>query len=102
MTAAQANKLTAERGAAPTAVLLDPKGAVGRAYGAKTTPHMYVITGDGKLVYMGGIDDKATTRLDDLKTAKNYVELALGEVAQGKPVSVTTSRPYGCSIKYSS
>jgi hypothetical protein len=97
-----ANKLTAERGAAPSAVLLDPKGNLGRTFGAQVTPHMYVITGDGKLVFMGGIDDKATTRLDDLETAKNYVDQALGEVKQGKPVSVTTSRPYGCSIKYSS
>lgn len=98
----EANKLTADRGAAPTAVLLDPKGDVGRAYGAQTTPHMYVITGDGTLVYMGGIDDKATTRLEDLKTAKNYVDAALTELAAGKPVSVTTARPYGCTIKYSS
>ena len=74
-------------------MLFDPKGDVGRAYGAQTTPHMYVITGDGTLVYMGGIDDKATTRLDDLKTAKNYVEQALDEVKQGKPVSVTTVAP---------
>jgi peroxiredoxin len=98
----QANKLTQDRGAAPTAVLFDPKGDVGQAYGAQTTPHMYVITGEGRLAYMGGIDDKATTRLDDLKTAKNFVDAALTEVAQGKPVSVQTSRPYGCSIKYSS
>jgi len=98
----EANKLTAERGASPTAVLFDPSGDTGRAYGAHTTPHMYVITGDGKLVYMGGIDDKPTTRLEDLKTAKNFVDAALSELAQGKPVSVTTSRPYGCSIKYSS
>jgi peroxiredoxin len=98
----EANKLTADRGAAPTAVLLDPKGDVGRAYGAQTTPHMYIITGDGTLVFMGGIDDKATTRIEDLKTAKNYVDAALTEVAAGKPVSVTTARPYGCTIKYSS
>ena len=77
VTADEANKLTADRGAAPTAVLLDPKGDVGRAYGAQTTPHMYVITGDGTLVFMGGIDDKATTRLEDLKTAKNFVDAAL-------------------------
>ena len=102
VTADQANKLTKDRGAAPTAVLFDPKGDVGHAYGAQTTPHMYVITGNGTLVYMGGIDDKATTRLEDLKTARNFVDAALNEVAQGKPVSVTTSRPYGCSIKYSS
>ena len=102
VTAEQANKLTKDRGAAPTAVLFDPKGEAGHAYGAQTTPHMYVITGNGTLVYMGGIDDKATTRLEDLKTAKNFVDAALGEVAEGKPVSVTTSRPYGCTIKYSS
>ena len=102
VTAEEANKLTAERGAAPSDVLFDPKGDAGRAYGAQTTPHMYVVTGDGKLAYMGGIDDKATTRLDDLKTAKNYVDQALTEVAAGKAVSVTTARPYGCTIKYSS
>jgi peroxiredoxin len=102
VTPEQANKLTQDRGAAPTALVFDPKGDVGRAYGAQTTPHMYVITGEGKLVYMGGIDDKPTTRLEDLKTAKNYVDAALTEVAQGKPVSVTTARPYGCSVKYSS
>lgn len=102
VTAAQANKLTADRGAAPSAVLFDPKGDAGRAYGATVTPHMYVITGNGTLAYMGGIDDKATTRQEDLKTAKPFVDLALGEVTQGKPVSVTTSRAYGCTIKYSS
>jgi peroxiredoxin len=98
----EANKLTDDRGAAPTAVLLDPKGDAGRAYGASVTPHMYVITGAGTLVYMGGIDDKPTSRLEDLKTAKNFVDAALTEVAEGKPVSVTTARPYGCTIKYSS
>ena len=98
----QANKLTADRGAAPTAVLFDPTGQVGRAYGARTTPHMYVITGEGALVYMGGIDDKPTARLEDLKKARNFVDAALGEIAQGKPVSAATSRAYGCSIKYGS
>jgi len=99
---AEANKLTADRGAAPSAVVLDPKGTVGRAYGARTTPHMYVITGDGMLAYMGGIDDKPSSRLEDLKTARNYVDEALTQLAQGKPVSATTARPYGCSVKYSS
>jgi AhpC/TSA family len=98
----EANKLTEERGAAPTAVLLDPKGGVGRSYGAQVTPHMYVITGEGALVYMGGIDDKPSTRLEDLKTAKNFVDAALSEVVAGKAVSLKTSRPYGCSIKYAS
>lgn len=98
----EANQLTVDRGASPTAVLFDPKGQVGRAYGAQTTPHMYVITGNGVLAYMGGIDDKPTSRLADLKTARNFVDAALAEIAAGKPVSVTTSRPYGCSVKYSS
>jgi peroxiredoxin len=98
----QANKLTADRGAAPTAVLLDPTGKVGRAYGAKTTPHMYVINGEGTLVYMGGIDDKPTARLKDLQGARNFVDQALSEIAQGKPVSVSSSRAYGCSVKYGS
>jgi len=98
----EANKLTLARGAAPSNVLLDPTGDVGRAYGAQTTPHMYVIKGDGTLAYMGGIDDKPTTRLEDLKAAKNFVDAALTELAQGKPVSITTARPYGCSVKYAS
>jgi peroxiredoxin len=98
----QANKLTIDRGAAPTAVLFDPTGKVGRAYGARTTPHMYVINGEGTLVYMGGIDDQPSARLEDLKSARNFVDEALSEISQGKPVSVTGSRAYGCSIKYGS
>jgi peroxiredoxin len=96
----QANALTADRGAAPSAVLFDPTGKVGRDYSARTTPHMYVIGGDGALVYAGGIDDQPSARLEDLKTAKNFVDAALSEIAQGKPVSVTSSRAYGCSVKY--
>jgi peroxiredoxin len=102
VTGEQANKLTVERGAAPTAILLDPKGTIGHAYGARTTPHMYVIAGDGKLLYAGGIDDKQSAALEDLKTAKNFVDAALTEVASGKPVSISTARPYGCSVKYGS
>jgi len=98
----QANKLTADRDAAPTAVLFDPTGKVGHAYGARTTPHMYVINGEGALVYKGGIDDQPTARLQDLKIARNFVDQALSEISQGKPISVTTSRAYGCSIKYGS
>lgn len=100
--AAQANKLTAERGAAPSSVLLDPKSQIARAYGAQVTPHMYVIDKAGKLAYAGGIDDKPSTRIDDLKGAKNYVDTALTELAQGKAVSTTTARPYGCTVKYAS
>lgn len=98
--AAQANKLTTERGAAPSAVLLDPKSQIARAYGATVTPHMYVIDKTGKLAYAGGIDDKPSTRIDDLKGAKNFVDSALTELAQGKAVSTTTARPYGCTVKY--
>jgi len=98
----EANKLTAERGAAPTAVLFDPTGKVGRAYVARATPHMYVINGEGMLAYAGGIDDQPTARLEDLKIAKNFVDLALSEIAQGKPVTAFSSRAYGCSIKYAS
>jgi peroxiredoxin len=100
--AAEANKLTTERGAAPSAVLLDPKSQIARAYGAQVTPHMYVIDKTGKLAYAGGIDDKPSTRIDDLKGAKNFVDSALTELAQGKAVSATTARPYGCTVKYAS
>lgn len=99
---AEADRLTRERGAAPTAVLLDPAGTVGRAYDAKTTPHMFVISGDGTLLYQGGIDDKPSTDTADLRSAKNYVDAALTEIAAGKPVTVKTARPYGCIVKYSS
>jgi peroxiredoxin len=102
VTPRQANRLTSERNAAPTAVLLDPKGTVGRAYGARATPHMYVINGTGVLVYMGGIDDQPSARLEDVKIARNYVDQALTEMAQGKPVSANRSRAYGCSVKYAS
>jgi peroxiredoxin len=83
-----------------SAYLIDADGKVGKMYGAKTTPHMYVIDKGGKLVYAGGIDDKASTDVDDIKSAQNYVSLALNELLAGKSVSLQTSKPYGCSIKY--
>ena len=91
---------TAKNGAAYSSYLLDPKGTVGHAYGAKTTPHMYLISPDGKLVYAGGIDDRATTDVADIAGAKNYVRAALGEALAGKPVSTPTATPYGCNVKY--
>ncbi len=97
-----ANLLTISRGAAPTAVLLDPEGAVGHLYDARTTPHMFIVNAKGTLVYMGGIDDKATAEVADIPAAKNYVRAALDEVAAGKPVSEPVTRPYGCSVKYGS
>lgn len=92
--------LLKERKAAPTAYLLDTDGTVGHAYGAKTTPHMFVIDPKGTLVYAGGIDDKPSTDLEDVKTAKNLVRAALDEGLSGKPISTPTSQPYGCSVKY--
>ncbi len=89
-----------ERSAAPTAYLLDLEGNAGRAYGAKTTPHMFIIDPKGTLVYAGGIDDKPTTEAADVPTAKNYVQTALDEGQAGKPISTPTSTPYGCSVKY--
>ncbi len=93
-------KLVKDWGAAPTAVLMDEAGKVGRAYAAKTTPHMYVIDPAGKLVYAGGIDDKRTSNPADVKTANNFVKAALNESMAGKPVSTPTATPYGCSVKY--
>ena len=100
VTPAQADQLTQERGAAPSAVLLDPEGQMGRAYGAKTTPHMYVIDPAGKLVYAGAIDDTPSTDPADIPAARNYLSAALDAALAGKPVAVATSTPYGCSVKY--
>jgi hypothetical protein len=84
----------------PTAYLIDSDGKVGRLYAAKTTPDMYIINPDGKLVYDGAIDNKPTPDPEDIPGATNYVKVALDASMAGKPVPVTTSRPYGCSIKY--
>ena len=100
MTGPEAKKLVAAQNAAPTAYLLDPKGVVGRGYGARTTPHMYIIDAEGRLVYQGGIDDKPTADKADIATARNHVLSALAEVKAGKLVSVAETRPYGCSVKY--
>jgi peroxiredoxin len=96
------NAILKSSNSAPTAYLMDENGNAGKAYGAKTTPHMYVINPQGTLVYAGGIDDKRSTNVADVKTAKNYVVAALDEMKAGKPVTVATSTPYGCSIKYKS
>jgi len=88
------------RGAKPTTLLLDPQGTVATAYKAKTTPHMFVIDRDGQVVYEGAIDDTPSAKVEDLKTAKNYVAAALGDVKAGRKVAVAYSQPYGCSVKY--
>jgi hypothetical protein len=95
-----ADALTTSRGASPTAVLLDPSGTVGRLYGAKTTPHMFVIDKNGTLQYMGGIDSLATTEVDDIPKAEPYLKEAMLAVTQGAPVAHPVTKPYGCSIKY--
>ena len=99
---AGANAYIAKVGARQTAYLLDPEGKAGHLYGARTTPHMYVIDAQGVLRYMGGIDSIASTEKEDVARATQYVPQALGELKAGKPVSVPTAQPYGCSVKYGS
>lgn len=94
------NALMKEKGAAPHALLVDSSGTVGHMYDARTTPHMFVINPDGILLYMGGIDDRPTTRASSLEGARPHVDIALQEAMAGKPVSVPTTQPYGCSVKY--
>lgn len=93
-------KMNGEWKGASSYLLMDETGKAGMAYEAKTTPHMYVIDPNGKLVYAGGIDDKRSANPADVKTAKNFVRAALDETLAGKPITVATSTPYGCSIKY--
>ena len=99
-TPAEADRDTASRAAAPTAVLLDPSGTLGRLYGARATPHMYVINQAGQLVYRGAIDDKPSTNPADIPTAHNYVTAALDETLAGRPVTVPATSAYGCAVKY--
>jgi peroxiredoxin len=86
--------------AAATHTLMDSEGRVGRAYGARTTPHLYIVDPKGLLVYAGGIDNRPTANPADIAGATNHVKVALGEALAGKPLSQPTTRPYGCSIKY--
>ncbi|MEC7288667.1 MAG: redoxin domain-containing protein [Pseudomonadota bacterium] len=90
----------AERDAAPSYTILDPSGDIGRAYDAKTTPHMYVIEGDGELAYQGAIDSIRSAKVSDIDVATNYVTAALTAVAAGSNPDVTSAKPYGCSVKY--
>lgn len=97
----EAKSFVSNQKAQPAAYLLDPAGTVGKRYGAVTTPHMYIIDKTGKLVYAGGIDDKPTADQEDIAGARNHVLAALAEMKAGKAVSVASTRPYGCSVKYS-
>lgn len=100
VTAAEENAYLKQANAAPTAVLLDPAGALGHLYDAKTTPDIFIIGPKGTLIYSGAIDDRPSTDVADVTGAKNYVSLTLDEATSGKPVSNPTTRPYGCSVKY--
>ncbi|HUB52522.1 MAG TPA: redoxin domain-containing protein [Terracidiphilus sp.] len=100
VTASQENDYMAKMHAAPTAALLDPDGKLGRLYGAKTTPEMYVIDPTGKLIYEGAIDNRPTPDVEDINGADNYVTDALTAALAGKSVATPYTRPYGCSVKY--
>src|SRR3954462_4450676 len=102
LTAEQANAKMADWKTRQTALVLDPDGKAGRSYGAKNTPHMFVINPEGKIVYEGAIDSKATPNPADIASSTNYVKVALDELLAGKTVSTATTKPYGCSIKYKS
>lgn len=100
MTPEEAKKSLAEHNAAPTALLLDPEGKVSRLYGVTVTPELFIINPEGTLVYAGAIDDKPSTKQEDIAGAKNFVAAALDELLAGKPVSTPVTKPYGCSIKH--
>ncbi len=100
VTAEQARALTAQRQAAPAAVVLDPSSRVSRAYHASTTPHMFIIGPDGVLRYMGGIDSIRSTRIEDVARAEPFFRTAMEQVASGQAVSRPVTQPYGCVVKY--
>jgi peroxiredoxin len=100
VTADEENDYMKQMSAAPTAALLDPTGRLGHLYDAKTSPHMFIINPSGTLIYNGAIDDQPTPDPASVPGAINYVSQALAEAIAGKSVSVPTSRPYGCSVKY--
>lgn len=100
LTQESAKAFLSERKANPTALLLDPDGRVGKQYGAKTTPHIFIINPQRILIYAGAIDDHPSTDPEDVKTARNYVRQVLDEAMAGKKVSITQTQAYGCSVKY--
>lgn len=102
VSAEMANQLTQERGASPTYVLLDEEGNVGRMYGAKTTPHMYVIDPQGTLRYAGAIDSIKSANPADIPKADNYLDISMQALMAGKSVAQNLTPPYGCSVKYKS
>ncbi len=100
VTPTQENDYLKAMNASPTAVLMDPGGSLGHLYGAKTTPHMFIIDPNGTLIYNGAIDDHSSSDQSDIPNSKNYVSAALTQAMAGKPVTEAATRPYGCSVKY--
>lgn len=100
LTAEESQKVSKENGSKATAVLLDVDGKMGKAYGAKTTPHMFIINPEGLVVYAGAIDDNDSASSDVIAKSKNYVSEALDNGMAGKAIATSSSRPYGCSVKY--
>ncbi|QBK04067.1 thioredoxin family protein [Hylemonella gracilis] len=97
---AQLARWMREQGGVPAATLMDADGAAGRAYGARVTPHMYIVDPQGRLIYAGGVDDKPSARASDLVGATNYIRVGLRQALAGQPLSQPTTRAYGCTIKY--
>jgi peroxiredoxin len=93
-------KLTEEKGGKSSHLIADESGTIGKAYGAKHTPHMFVINKEGVLVYNGAIDSKATTKAEDIEGSENYVAKALDSVLAGKAVATPLTPSYGCGVKY--
>jgi peroxiredoxin len=100
VTPSQENEYVQKMKASPSAVLMDPGGTLGHLYSAKTTPHMFIVDPQGTLIYQGAIDDRPTSDQKDITGAKNYVDVALTEAMEKKPVTEAATRPYGCSVKY--
>jgi peroxiredoxin len=100
LTPEQANAKMTEWKMKPTALLLDADGKAGQAYGAKNTPHMFVISPEGKVIYQGAIDSKPSSKPEDIPSSTNYVKVALNESMAGKPLSTASTKPYGCPVKY--
>src|SRR5436189_4959371 len=102
LTPEQAQKVATSWKTQQTALLLDPDGKVGRAYGSKNTPNMVIINPEGKIAYEGAIDSKATPNPADIPSSTNYIKSALDQSLAGKSISTPQTKPYGCSVKYKS
>lgn len=94
------NSWLEENGATPTALIMDMDTSLGQLYGAKTTPHMFVINPEGLVIYAGAVDDTRSTNVDDIASSTNFVAAALDEALAGKPVKIAATQPYGCAVKY--